>query len=89
MGDSLHVENYDHDTMTVIQEVFIATGRMFEQEHLRMVAMITASNFGAVDDGGVKYNKGIMEHRVVQGLNTVSGDIRRIRGDCACCGEGD
>ncbi len=48
VGDCINVESGVRDAMTVIQEMFTATGRMLEQVHLRMMAMITTSNFGAV-----------------------------------------
>jgi hypothetical protein len=45
---------------------------MFDEEHLGMM-MVTSIHPGE-GGGGTRFNRGIMEHRVLQNLRAVSGD---------------
>ncbi len=49
-----------------------ATGGIFEDGHLRMTNMVTSIHPGG-GDGGNRFTKGIMEHKVMQNLRAVSG----------------
>ena len=74
------MEKYLKELAVVTMDLTKACGRMFEQEHLRFISMITAagSSQGA-SGGGFKYTKGIMEHRVIQNLKAVTGDKSLFR----------
>ncbi len=65
--DGINVEQYLKQLFAVTIELTKAIGRMFEQEHLRFIAMFTA---GAAGVGGTKgaphkYMKEIKEHCMV------------------------
>ncbi len=44
--DSINVERYVKEVAIMIYELTMATGRMFEQEHLRMINMVSAISPG-------------------------------------------
>ncbi len=58
-----------------------ASGRIFEQEHLRMISMVSAINPGGSGrTGGNRFTaKGIMEHKVSTNLRMVNGDKSLFR----------
>ena len=73
--DQLIIEKYVKELMNVCKEMFMASGSMFEQEHLRFINMFAATGGGGYGGGGGhKFPKGIMEHGVVQYLRAASGD---------------
>ena len=49
-----------------------ACGRMFEQEHLRFIAMFSATRNSGGGGGG--FHRGVMEHKVIMNLRAVNGD---------------
>ncbi len=54
-------------------------GRMFEQDNLRFIAMLSATrNFGG---GGRGVYKSVMEHMVIINLRAINGD-RSISDNC-------
>ncbi len=55
-----------------------ATGAMLEQEHLRFINIFAATGSGGIG-GGHRFNKGIMEHKVINNLRCVSGDKSLFR----------
>ncbi len=65
-------------TTTTIHDIFTAVRRMFVQEHLRALAMITAVNQGVAGCSG-KCGRVIMEHKVVQNLKAAKGDKSMFR----------
>ncbi len=73
--DAINIERYLRDLSKVCWDMFRATGAMSEQEHLRLISMITAAGQNGGGKGGTHgYSKGIMEHKVVQNLRAVKGD---------------
>ena len=77
---SINVEKYVKELANLMADLTKAAGRMFEQEHLRMINMVSAINVGGLGSGGgPRFNKGIMEHRVVQNLRAVNGDKGSFR----------
>ncbi len=55
-----------------------ATGKMFEEEHLRMISLVTAVNPGG-NGASHRVNKAIMEHKVIMNLRMVNGDESLFR----------
>ena len=51
----------------------MASGSMFQQEHLRFINMFAASGGGGKGGGGHRFEKTIMEHKVIQYLRAVNG----------------
>ncbi len=45
-GDSVNVEKYIKEIVIMAHDLTKAAGRMFEQEHLRMISMVSAINPG-------------------------------------------
>ena len=43
-ADSINVEKYVKEIVALVIDVVKASGRMFEQEHLRMINMVSAIN---------------------------------------------
>ena len=65
-----------------VREVFMSTGSMFQQEDRRFLHMLAATGgggYGGGHGGGSKYQKTIMEHKVIQYLRTVNGDKSLFR----------
>ncbi len=62
----------------VCWDMFRATGAMFQQEYLRLINMSKAAGSGG-NGGGHRFNKGIMEHKVINNSLCVSGDKSLIR----------
>ena len=74
-ADSINVEKYVRELAAVVIDLTKASGKMFEQEHLRMINMVSAINTGGSGaTGGPRFNRGIMEHKVIQNLRAVNGD---------------
>ena len=61
-GDGINVEMYVKEMANTLMDLTRATGRMFEQEHLRFISMVTAANGRGVG-GGQGAPRGIMEHK--------------------------
>jgi len=81
-SDQLNIEKYVKELTTVVREMFLSTGSMFQQESVRFSSMIAATGgggYGGGHGGGSKYQKTIMEHKVIQYLRTVSGDKSLFR----------
>ncbi len=68
----LNIETYVKEFTSECRGMFKATGAMFEQEHLCVISMITASRSGGPN--GRRFRKTIMENKVIQNLKAVSGD---------------
>ncbi len=77
-SDSLNTEGYVKELESMVIKVTKSIGRMFEQEPLRFMAMHTAAS-GGMSGGHKTYNKGVMEHRVIQNLKNVNGDKSLFR----------
>ncbi len=73
---SINVEKYVKEIATLMVDLTKASGRMFQQEHLRMVNMVSAINpGGSGGTGGNRFTaKGIMEQKVIMNLRMVNGD---------------
>ena len=81
-SDQLNIEKYVKELTTVVREMFLSTGSMFQQENVRFLSMIAATGgggYGGGHGGGSKYQKTIMEHKVIQYLRTVNGDKSLFR----------
>ena len=79
-GDSINVEKYVREITITVRNMMSAIGIMFEQEPMRIMAMVTANGGGG--GGGQrqeKHTNGVMEHRVIQGLRAVNGDKTMFR----------
>ncbi len=75
-ADSINVEKCVKEIAALVADLTEASGRMLEQEHLRMINMVSAINPGS--SGGTGGNrfaaKRIMEHKVIVNLRMVNGD---------------
>ena len=67
VGDQLNTEKYVKELTDVCREMFMASGSMFEQEHLRFINLFAATG-GVGHGGGGKFPKAIMDHKVIQYL---------------------
>ncbi len=70
--DSINVEKYVKELASLLADTIQATEKMFEEEHVRMINMVTLIHPGG-GGGGPGFNKGIMEHRRIQNRRAVSG----------------
>ncbi len=70
------VEKYVEELTNTKIDMTKTTERMFEQEHLRIINMVTAINPGCLGGkGGDGFTtRGIMENKVITNLRCVSGD---------------
>ncbi len=77
--DSINVAKYVKELTSTMIELSKATGRMFDQEHLRIINMVSAINTVGSGGGGggrggggggraTKFSRGIMEHKVITNL---------------------
>ncbi len=73
-NDSLNMQRDVKEIASLLAAAVEATGKMFKEEHMRMIKMMTSIHPGGVG-GGHRIPKGIMEHRVIQNLRAVSGDM--------------
>jgi hypothetical protein len=73
-ADGINVEQYVKEIAVTVMELTKATGRMFEQEHLRFINMATSINPRTFGGGSSGVTRGIMEHKVIQNLKAVNGD---------------
>ena len=71
-ADSINVEKYVKELSVVTMYLTKACGRMFEQEHLRFIAMFSATRNSGGGGGG--FYKGVMEHKIIMNLRAVNGD---------------
>ena len=62
----------------MLVDAALANGKMFEEEHMRMINIVTSMHPGAVG-GGIRFPKGIMEHKVIQNLRALSGNKGLLR----------
>ena len=76
--DPINMEKYVKELSKVCWDMFRATGAMLEREHLRFINMFTEAGSGG-NGGGHRFNKGIMEHKVINNLRCVSGDKSLFR----------
>ena len=60
--DQLNLEKYVKELTDVCREMFMSTGAMFEQEHLRFINYFAATG-GSGHGGGSRYQKTIMEQK--------------------------
>ena len=77
-SDQLNIEKCVKELTDVTREMFMASGSMFEQEHLRFINLFAATGGGG-HGGGVRFPKAIMEHKVIQCLRAVNGDKSLFR----------
>ncbi len=74
-SDELNMEKYVKELAIMTAELGRAAGRMFQQEHLRCIAMIIAAGGASgVTPCGAPQPKGVIEHEVVKKLKAVNGD---------------
>ncbi len=66
-SDSINLETNVKELSKVCRDMFRATGAMFEQEHLSFINMFAATGSGC-HGGGHRFNKGIMEHKIINNL---------------------
>jgi hypothetical protein len=76
-ADSINLEKYLKELAMVTMDVTKACGRMFEQEHLRFIAMFSATRTSGGGGGGC--HKAVMEHKVITNLRAASGDKSLFR----------
>ncbi len=67
-----HVEGNSINVGKYVKEIAIMIYEFFEQEHLRMINVVSAINPGGVT-GSHRAPKGIMEHNVIQNLRAANG----------------
>ncbi len=67
------MERYVKEFVSLLVDTIQATGKMFEEEHLRMVNMVTAINPRRKGGNG-STTRGIMRHKVITNLRCVNGD---------------
>ncbi len=63
----LNIEKYVKELTDVTREMFMASGCMFEREHLRFINLFAATGGGG-HGGGVRFPKAIMDQKVIQYL---------------------
>ncbi len=51
VGDQLNTEKYVKELTDAVREMFMASGSMFEQEHLRFINMFAATGVGGKAGG--------------------------------------
>ncbi len=78
VGNQLNTGKYVKGLTDVVREMCMSTGSMFEQEHLRFIIYFAVTG-GAVCGGGRKYQKTIMERKVIQYLRAENGDKSLFR----------
>ncbi len=80
-ADSINVEKYVKEIAALVIDLLKASGRIFEQEHLRMINMASAINLGGSGGArGIKVTaKEIMEHKVMMNLHMVNVDTSLFR----------
>ncbi len=64
-------KKYLMELAVVTMDFAKACGRMFEQEHLGFIAMLTATR---TSGGGGAFHIGVIEHNVIMNLIAVGGD---------------
>ena len=69
----MNIEKHVKELTNVVQEMFLSTGSMFQQEHLRFFGLLAVTGGGG-HGGGARFPKAIMEHKVIQYLRAVNGD---------------
>ncbi len=75
----MNVEKYVKELTTVVREMFLSIGSMFQQEPMRLFNLLAMSGGQGGHGGGSRYQKTIMEHKVIQYLRTVNGDKSLFR----------
>jgi hypothetical protein len=64
--DSINVEKYVKVLASLLVDTIQTTGKMFEEEHLRMINMVSAINTGGSGGAGNRFTATrIMEHKVI------------------------
>ncbi len=71
--DQFNIEKYVKEVASLLADAVQATGKMFEEERMRMINMVTSVHLGGLG-GGSRYPEGIMEDEVIQGLRAVNRD---------------
>ncbi len=74
-ADAIDAEKYEKELPKACWDIFRATGAM---KHLRFINTLTAAGSGG-KGGGQRFNKGIMEHKVIINLRCVNGDKSLFR----------
>ena len=80
-NDQLNIKKYVKEIAAVMADLTKATGRLFEQEHMRMIIIVSAINPGgfAGRGGNGVTKRGIMEHKVITNLWRVNVDKSLFR----------
>ncbi len=80
-NDQLNIERYVTELALLLVDAIQATGKMFEEEDLRMIGMVTATNPGGLGGKGGNgvTKRGIMEYKGVTNLRCVNGDKSLFR----------
>ncbi len=63
----LNIDKYVKEIASPPVDAVQATGKMFEETHMRMINMVTSIHPGGVG-GGNRFPKGIMVHKVIHNL---------------------
>ncbi len=71
-NDQRNIERYVKEIASLLVDAVHAIGKMFAEEHVRMINMVTSSHPGGVG-GGNRFPKGIMERKVIQNFRAVNG----------------
>ncbi len=66
------MEKYVKELAVVTIDLAKACGIMFELEHLRIIAMFSATRT-SVAGGGGGFHRGVMEHKVIMKLRAING----------------
>ena len=74
----MNIETYVRELTDAVREMFLSTGSMFQQEDRRFLSMLAAAGGGG-HGAGNRYQKTIMEHKVIQYLRVVNGDKSLFR----------
>ena len=77
--DSISVEKHLKELAMVTRDHTKCCGRMFEQEHLRFIAMFSATRASGGGRGGRGFRRGVMQNKVSTNLRAVNGDRSLFR----------
>ena len=79
---NINTEQFVKELAEVVREMFMSTGSMFQQEYMRFQNLLAGTGgggHGGSGAGGGRYQKTIMEHKVIQYLRAVNGDKSLFR----------
>ncbi len=69
------MEKYVKEFAFLLVDAIQATGKMFKEEHLRMINMVSTIHTEGLGGGCNRFTaEGIMEHKVIKNFRMVNGD---------------